>query len=154
MARVLLLGSDRQRAAALRGMLSRDGHQVSWLRSVESWPAHEREAQPDLVVAAVGQAEPVLAGAQSRTGRFPPPLLFVQNETDYAFLVENLTAERVKEHFKDICKGDVVRFEAPNMLALNFLLSDSLGGGGSESLLTDAQGKTHGLALLEMELER
>ena len=53
-----------------------------------------------------------------------------------------------------ICKGDIVRFEAPNMLALNFLLSDSLGGGGSESLLTDAQGKTHGLALLEMEFER
>ena len=65
-----------------------------------------------------------------------------------------LTVDRVKEHFKEICFGDVVRHECPNMLALNFLLSDSLGGGGSESLLTDAQGKTHGLALLEMEVER
>ena len=80
--------------------------------------------------------------------------IFVHNEDDYAFLVEHLTPERVKAHFKDICKGGVVRYEAPNMLALNFLLSDSLGGGGSESLLTDAQGKTHGLALLEMEVDR
>jgi hypothetical protein len=80
--------------------------------------------------------------------------VFVQNEEDYAFILEHLTPQRLKAHFKDICKGDIVRFEAPNMLALNFLLSDSLGGGGSESLLTDAQGKTHGLALLEMEFER
>ncbi len=80
--------------------------------------------------------------------------IFVQNEDDYAFLLDYLTPERVKDHFKDICKGEVIRYEAPNRLALNFLLSDSLGGGGSESLLTDAQGKTHGLALLEMEVDR
>lgn len=80
--------------------------------------------------------------------------IFVHNEVDYAFIRDYLTPERVKEHFKDICRGDVIRFEAPNMLALNFLLEDSLGGGGSASLLTDAQGKTHGLALLEMEVER
>jgi len=80
--------------------------------------------------------------------------VFVQNEADYAFLKEQLTVERVKEHFKGICFGEVERFEAPNLLALNFLLHDSLGGGGSESLKTDAQGKTHGLGLLEMELER
>ena len=80
--------------------------------------------------------------------------IFVHTEEDYEFIREYLTPERVKAHFKDICRGDVVRYEAPNMLALNFLLSDSLGGGGSESLLTDAQGKTHGLALLEMEVDR
>ncbi|MCB9868964.1 MAG: hypothetical protein H6836_00025 [Planctomycetes bacterium] len=80
--------------------------------------------------------------------------VFVQNEADYEFLVAFLTPERVKQHFGHICHGEVVRFEAPNMLALNFLLGDSLGGGGSESLLTDAQGKTHGLALLEMVVER
>ena len=67
---------------------------------------------------------------------------------------KTLTAERVKQHFQAICKGKVIRYEADNLLALNFLLSDSLGGGGSESLKTDAQGKTHGLALLRMELER
>ena len=80
--------------------------------------------------------------------------IFVSNETDYEFLKEYLTPERVKEHFKDICFGTVTRYEAPNMLALNFMLEDSLGGGGSESLKTDAQGKCHGLALLEMEVER
>jgi hypothetical protein len=47
----------------------------------------------------------------------------------------------------------VQRFEADNLRALNFLLTDSLGGGGSASLRTDAQGKTHGLALLRMELD-
>ena len=80
--------------------------------------------------------------------------VFVHNEADYEFLKSYLTVDRVKEHFKEICHGDIVRYEAPNMLALNFLLGDSLGGGGSESLITDAQGKTHGLALLEMEVER
>ena len=80
--------------------------------------------------------------------------IFVENQTDYECIVEQLTPERVKAHFKEICRGDVVRYEAPNMLALNFMLGDSLGGGGSESLLTDAQGKTHGLALLEMEVDR
>ncbi len=71
----------------------------------------------------------------------------------YEFLVENLTAERVRRHFREIAFGPVERFLAPNLHALNFLLHDSLGGGGSLSLKTDAQGKTHGLGLLEMELE-
>ncbi len=80
--------------------------------------------------------------------------VFVTNEHDYQLIREQLTVERVKRHFHAICKGEVVRYEAPNLLALNFLLRDSLGGGGSESLKTDAQGKTHGLALLELEVER
>jgi hypothetical protein len=71
----------------------------------------------------------------------------------YDFLVQQLTADRVKTHFRNICLGRVERFEAPNLLALNFILHDSLGGGGSESLKTDAQGKTHGLGILEMELD-
>ena len=64
-----------------------------------------------------------------------------------------LTSKRVKKHFKGIVKGAVQRFEMDNLLALNFILGDSLGGGGSESLLNDAQGKTHGQALLIMEVE-
>jgi hypothetical protein len=80
--------------------------------------------------------------------------VFVTNQADYELIQRELTEERVKEHFKEICLGEVTRFEAPNMLALNFLLRNSLGGGGSESLKTDAQGKTHGLGLLELELER
>lgn len=80
--------------------------------------------------------------------------VFVTNEKDYELIKQQLTVARVKQHFHAICKGEVTRYEAPNMLALNFLLRDSLGGGGSESLKTDAQGKTHGLGLLEIEVDR
>jgi hypothetical protein len=68
-------------------------------------------------------------------------------------LVREVTAERVKEHFEGICHGDVDRFELPNLGALNFLLHESLGGGGTLSLMTDAQGKTFSTALLRMEIE-
>jgi len=80
--------------------------------------------------------------------------IFVTTEADYELIKRELTVERVQQHFSEICFGEITRYEAPNMLALNFLLRDSLGGGGSESLKTDAQGKTHGLGLLEMEVER
>jgi hypothetical protein len=71
----------------------------------------------------------------------------------YEFLREKLTPEAVKDFFREICKGKVVRYEIPNLRALNFILHDSLGGGGTETLITDAQGKVHGLAMLHMELE-
>ncbi len=71
----------------------------------------------------------------------------------YEFLEKTLTTSRVKEHFSEICRGPVDRYEAPNLLALNFILHDSLGGGGSQSLKSDAQGKTHGLGILYMELD-
>src|ERR1700704_475762 len=71
----------------------------------------------------------------------------------YPLLVREVTAERVKEHFRGICKGDVERFELPNLGALNFLLHESLGGGGTVSLMTDAQGKTFSTALLRMMID-
>jgi hypothetical protein len=71
----------------------------------------------------------------------------------YPLLVRELTAARVKNHFKGICKGKVERFELPNLGALNFLLHESLGGGGTLSLMTDAQGKTFSTALLRMQIE-
>ncbi len=71
----------------------------------------------------------------------------------YEVLRREVTAERVREHFREVCRGRVERFEVPNLLALNFLLHDSLGGGGTESLKTDAQGKTHAQGLLAMEVE-
>src|SRR5919109_2503531 len=71
----------------------------------------------------------------------------------YPLLVREVTAERVKRHFAGICKGKVERFELPNLGALNFLLHESLGGGGTLSLMTDAQGKTFSTALLRMEIE-
>ncbi len=79
--------------------------------------------------------------------------VIARSEAAYRFLRDALTEEVVQEHFKGINHGGVRRFEAPNMGVLNFLLEDSLGGGGSASLKTDAQGKTHGLALLRMEMD-
>jgi len=71
----------------------------------------------------------------------------------YPLLVREVTEARVKEHFKGIVKGDVERFELPNLGALNFLLHESLDGGGTVSLMTDAQGKTFSTALLRMYIE-
>lgn len=71
----------------------------------------------------------------------------------YDLLVREVTADRVKEHFGDMVKGNVERFELPNLGALNFLLHGSLGGGGTLSLMTDAQGKTFSTALLRMYID-
>lgn len=71
----------------------------------------------------------------------------------YPLLVREVTASRVKQHFTGICKGAVERFELPNLSALNFLLHESLGGGGTLSLMTDAQGKTFSTALLRMFID-
>lgn len=79
--------------------------------------------------------------------------LIALREDIYPLLVREVTAERVKQHFKGICNGEVERFELPNLEALNFLLHESLGGGGTLSLMTDAQGKTFSTALLRMEIE-
>ncbi|MBX7153282.1 hypothetical protein K1X84_16765 [bacterium] len=79
--------------------------------------------------------------------------LIAYKKEHYDLLREKVTPNAVKQHFKNICFGNVDRFEVPNLLALNFILHDSLGGGGTESLKNDAQGKTHGMGLLEMEIE-
>lgn len=71
----------------------------------------------------------------------------------YPILVREVTANRVKQHFEGIVHGEVDRFELPNLGALNFLLHESLGGGGTLSLMTDAQGKTFSTALLRMEID-
>jgi len=71
----------------------------------------------------------------------------------YPVLVEQLTPERVKAHFEGIAFGPVERFELPNLEALNFLLHNALGGGGTVSLKTDAQGKVLSTAMLRMEVE-
>ena len=71
----------------------------------------------------------------------------------YPFLKEHLTADVVKHHMRNICKGPVERYELPNINALNFVLNDSLGGGGTVSLKLDAQGKTHASTLLRLKIE-
>ena len=70
----------------------------------------------------------------------------------YPLLVREVTAARVARHFKGVVTGSVERFELPNLNALNFLLHGALGGGGTLSLKTDAQGKVFSTALLRMEV--
>lgn len=72
----------------------------------------------------------------------------------FAWLQENLTTERVQEYFKSMNSTRVVRYEAANVLGLNFVLYDILAGGASRSLRIDTQGKTLALALLQMPIER
>jgi len=74
-------------------------------------------------------------------------------ERFYPILLREVTADRVKHHFGAMVRGSVDRYELPNLCALNFLLHGALGGGGTVSLRTDAQGKTFGAALLSLEIE-
>ena len=86
-------------------------------------------------------------GAHSNVG-----VIFINHDI-YKWAKEYLTSDKIKEHFKEIVKGNVVKYDLDNLCALNFILENSLGGGGSESLLNDAQGKTYGQALLLMEID-
>lgn len=79
--------------------------------------------------------------------------LIAYTESAYPVLVEEVTEKRVKEHFRGVCRGEVERYELPNLRALNFLLHRSLDGGGTRSLMLDAQGKTFSTALLRMEID-
>ena len=79
--------------------------------------------------------------------------VIARDPAHYPLLVRALTAERVAAHFAGMITGPVERYELPNLHALNFLLHGALGGGGTVSLKTDAQGKTLSTALLRLELE-
>lgn len=75
------------------------------------------------------------------------------HEAAYSVIVKQVTIDRIKRYFNDICRGEVERFELPNLGALNFLLHESLGGGGTVSLMLDAQGKTFAATLMGLEIE-
>ena len=93
--------------------------------------------------------------AHSRTGdkgNISNVSLIAYDGKDYEMLKEKVTAERVKEHFKGMVKGEVGRYELPHIHALNFVLDKTLGGGVTRSLALDKHGKTLGMALLEMEV--
>ena len=79
--------------------------------------------------------------------------IIAYKERHYPILVREVTPERVKKHFGSMVKGEVNRYELPNLGALNFLLHEALGGGGTLTFRIDAQGKTMSAALLRMEIE-
>jgi hypothetical protein len=74
-------------------------------------------------------------------------------EASYPVLVREVTVDRVRALFGSLCRGPIERFELPNLGALNFLLHDALGGGGTVSLRLDAQGKTLGALMLTLEID-
>jgi hypothetical protein len=79
--------------------------------------------------------------------------VFGRTPADYVWLRDHLTAQHVEAWFKPLGTGTVVRYEVPNLEALNFVLPGVLAGGGSLSLRIDAQGKTLGQALLAMPMD-
>ncbi len=79
--------------------------------------------------------------------------IFADDDETYELILREVTAERVKEHFGAMVRGEVDRYEARNVLALNFVLHDALGGGGPRSLRSDSLGKTMGGALVRMEID-
>ena len=79
--------------------------------------------------------------------------IIAYDDKGYNIIQKYLSAESVKKHFEGICFGEVERYELPNIRALNFILNNSLGGGGTVSLKLDAQGKTLAAALLRIEIE-
>jgi len=79
--------------------------------------------------------------------------LIALNRKGYDMLKKKVTAQRVKEHFGDLVRDQVIRYELPNILALNFVMHGALGGGGAHSLRIDSLGKTMAGALLRMEIE-
>ena len=93
--------------------------------------------------------------AHSRTGdkgNISNISLIVYDEKDYPLIKEKVTAEKIKEYFSDIVKGEVIRYELDNLWALNFVMYDALDGGVTRSLAIDKHGKSLSSALLEMEL--
>jgi hypothetical protein len=79
--------------------------------------------------------------------------LFADDEAAYEAVRAQVTADRVKAHFGSLVKGEVERYEAPNVLALKFVMHEALGGGAPQSLRSDNLGKTHGAALLRMWID-
>ena len=79
--------------------------------------------------------------------------LFADDQAAYSAIVDAVTVDAVRAHFGDLVRGDVERFEVPNIWALKFVMHDALGGGGPRSLRSDNLGKTLGGALLRLEVE-
>jgi hypothetical protein len=95
-----------------------------------------------------------LCGARSGDkGDISDLSLFADDQAAYEAIKAAVTAERVKAHFGSLVQGEVERYEAPNVLALKFVMHGALGGGAPRSLRSDNLGKTHGAALLRMEID-
>jgi hypothetical protein len=135
--------------------------QISWepaRRQESSSPSKDSEPQENALPSATGPSVrvPLMQLCYARSGDKGDTCnigVVARNQEIYPWMCQQLTARRVKDYFAELCKGEVERFEMPNLLALNFLLHESLGGGGTVSLRIDPQGKTLAEALLMMQVE-
>jgi len=140
---------------------SRKTFQIPWEpvhRKASSSPSRPSELQEDAPYPATGGSVrvPLMQLCYARSGDKGDNCnigVVARSQKIYPWMCQQLTARRVKDYFAGICQGKVERFEMPNLLALNFLLHESLGGGGTISLRIDPQGKTLAEALLLMEVE-
>lgn len=150
----------RESISAVVETLGTDGKRVgggyAWPPLAAERAKYEMPAPPSTWPTAGGEVEvPLYALAHGRSGDKGDTAnvgIIARSPEVYAWLARHLTADRVKGYFGTVCRGTVERFEVPNLLALNFLLNHSLGGGGTLSLHADAQGKTYAHALLKMQL--
>jgi hypothetical protein len=113
-------------------------------------PRHETTPAPAAAITLASIAH----GRSGDKGNHANVAVIAYTPAGYAWLREYLTAEVVRDYFASLSPSKVVRYEAPNLLALNFVLYDVLAGGASRSLRADTQGKTLALALLAMPIER
>jgi hypothetical protein len=111
-----------------------------------------RESETNLEFAVI----PLRAIAFARSGDkgdWANIAVFGRSTEAYSWIRDHLTAADVEEYFRPLGVGSVIRYDVPNLEALNFVLPHVLGGGGSRSLRIDSQGKTLGMALLELKVD-
>ena len=132
MARVLLIGPDRERATGLRSLLRRDGHQVTWLRSADGWNDRERELAPEIVITAVGSTGGLFASRRRPPSFFPAPLLLVQQEAD--FLAEVHQQERLVDRLTSPFMGEELLGRVDALVRVRRIVHrDSSGGNDADS---------------------
>lgn len=79
--------------------------------------------------------------------------VFARDPNDYDYLKRILTVERVKDHFGNMVKGDIIKYEVDTLCGLNFVMKQALGGGATHSLRLDTLGKSMASALLRMKVD-
>ncbi|MCR1899836.1 hypothetical protein NSA47_12720 [Irregularibacter muris] len=92
-------------------------------------------------------------GRSGDKGNISNVCIFARNPEDYQLLKEKVTVEKVKEHFGDMVKGDVIRYEVDSLKGMNFVMYEALGGGATLSLRLDSLGKSMASALMRMKIE-
>lgn len=79
--------------------------------------------------------------------------VYARDPKDYKFLSNILTVERVKAHFGEMVKGEVIRYDVESLNGFNFVMKNALGGGATMSIRLDSLGKSMGSAFMRMEIE-